>query len=680
MELTTVWFILIAVLWIGYFTLEGFDFGVGMLLPVLGRSDDTERRVLINTIGPVWDGNEVWLLVAGGATFAAFPEWYATLFSGFYLPLLLILRRADRPRPRLRVPRQARRRPPGGAAGTWPSSSARSCRAAVGRRVRQHPARRADRRRPGVRRRLLQPAQPLRAARRAHDAAAVPHPRRDVRRAQDRRRDPRRRPRAGAAPRRSARPSSPWPSWSGPRSMTGTAASAVAFVVAALALVAGLVAVRAGREGWAFLGTFVAIALGVAGLFLALFPDVMPTTLADGVALTTTTPSATDYTLKIMTVVAVIFTPVVLAYQGWTYWVFRKRIAVHHIPDRRRRSPPAVRPTRPLAPPAPGAARGASWPASWSRGVRRQPARDRPGLGRRRPGARRARRRRRSRPPAPGRRWPCWPRRGLAGWLGDVAAARAAASRVGDVAAPPARRAVGRRAARRRLPPASVAVLATRGVTAAEPYLTRYLPALVLAAVLPPLTVVAIATQDLLSARHRAAHAAAGAGVRRPGRPGHPRPGPRAVAGDVLAVWPLPRRRARAAHPGGAPPGRARSPRGSPRSPTATGAPRCGTLRIAFASSVVLELVATLSVALVAVTAGVRLAGGLARPAHRARRPAARARGVLAAAPGRGRVPCRRRGRGDVRGRPRRARGRHRRGQWPTRRAPPGARPASLAT
>ena len=90
MELTTVWFVLIAVLWVGYFVLEGFDFGVGILGPVLGR-DETEKRVLINTIGPVWDGNEVWVLVAGGATFAAFPEWYATLFSGFYLALLLIL-------------------------------------------------------------------------------------------------------------------------------------------------------------------------------------------------------------------------------------------------------------------------------------------------------------------------------------------------------------------------------------------------------------------------------------------------------------------------------------------------------------------------------------------------------------------------------------------------------------
>src|SRR3954470_228785 len=90
MELTTLWFILIAVLWIGYFCLEGFDFGVGMLLPWLAQ-DDPERRLMINTTGPVWDGNEVWLLTAGGATFAAFPEWYATLFSGFYLPLLLIL-------------------------------------------------------------------------------------------------------------------------------------------------------------------------------------------------------------------------------------------------------------------------------------------------------------------------------------------------------------------------------------------------------------------------------------------------------------------------------------------------------------------------------------------------------------------------------------------------------------
>ncbi len=90
MDLNTLWFILIAVLFIGYFILEGFDYGVGILLPFLGKDDD-RRRVMLNAIGPHWDGNEVWLITAGGAMFAAFPLWYATLFSGFYLPLLLIL-------------------------------------------------------------------------------------------------------------------------------------------------------------------------------------------------------------------------------------------------------------------------------------------------------------------------------------------------------------------------------------------------------------------------------------------------------------------------------------------------------------------------------------------------------------------------------------------------------------
>ena len=91
LALTDIWFLLIALLWTGYFVLEGFDFGVGVLLGVLGRDETDRRRSSINTIGPLWDGNEVWLLVAGGATFAAFPEWYASLFSGFYLALLLIL-------------------------------------------------------------------------------------------------------------------------------------------------------------------------------------------------------------------------------------------------------------------------------------------------------------------------------------------------------------------------------------------------------------------------------------------------------------------------------------------------------------------------------------------------------------------------------------------------------------
>src|SRR2546426_2156749 len=90
MNLQILWFVLIAILWSGYFLLEGFDFGVGMLLPFLPR-DEAERGAMFESIGPVWDGNEVWLVVAAGATFAAFPAWYATMFSGFYLALLLVL-------------------------------------------------------------------------------------------------------------------------------------------------------------------------------------------------------------------------------------------------------------------------------------------------------------------------------------------------------------------------------------------------------------------------------------------------------------------------------------------------------------------------------------------------------------------------------------------------------------
>lgn len=90
MTLNTIWFILISILFIGYFILEGFDLGVGILLPFVAK-DDIERRMLINTVGPHWDGNEVWLITAGGAMFAAFPQWYATLFSGFYIALFFML-------------------------------------------------------------------------------------------------------------------------------------------------------------------------------------------------------------------------------------------------------------------------------------------------------------------------------------------------------------------------------------------------------------------------------------------------------------------------------------------------------------------------------------------------------------------------------------------------------------
>jgi cytochrome bd ubiquinol oxidase subunit II len=339
MELTTVWFTLIAVLWIGYFCLEGFDFGVGMLLPVLAK-DDTERRVLINTIGPVWDGNEVWLLVAGGATFAAFPEWYATLFSGFYLPLLLILValivRGLAFEYRAKRDDAAWRRNWDLALIIGSFVPALLWGVAFANILRGVPID-SDLEYTGGFFNLLNPYALLGGVTTlllflTHGAMFV-----------SLKTDGRIRGAARSLALRvgiaAAVAAVAFLLWT--QVDTGSVTSGIAFVVAAAALVGGLAAIAAGREGWAFLGTFVAIALGVAGLFLALFPDVMPTSLASGASLTTTNASATHYTLTIMTVVAVIFTPVVLVYQGWTYWVFRKRIAVHHIPE-------TTAPSRPL--------------------------------------------------------------------------------------------------------------------------------------------------------------------------------------------------------------------------------------------------------------------------------------------------------------------------------------------
>jgi cytochrome bd ubiquinol oxidase subunit II len=331
MELTTVWFILIAVLWIGYFCLEGFDFGVGMLLPVLAKSD-TERRVLINTIGPVWDGNEVWLLVAGGATFAAFPEWYATLFSGFYLPLLLILLalivRGLAFEYRAKRDDAAWKRNWDLAIIVGSFLPALLWGVAFANILRGVPID-ADLEYVGGFFNLLNPYALLGGAMTlllflTHGAMFISL-KTDGRIRTD---AGRLAVRLGAA---AAVVTVLFLGWT--QIETGTVASGLAFALAAVALLGGLYAAMLGREGWGFLGTFVAIALGVAGLFLGLFPDVMPTSLSDGVSLTTSNAAATHYTLTIMTVVAVIFTPLVLAYQAWSYWVFRKRISVHHIPE-----------------------------------------------------------------------------------------------------------------------------------------------------------------------------------------------------------------------------------------------------------------------------------------------------------------------------------------------------------
>jgi cytochrome bd ubiquinol oxidase subunit II len=331
-ELTTFWFIAIAVLFTGYFVLEGFDFGVGALLPVLGR-DERERRVVINTIGPVWDGNEVWIIAAGGAMFAAFPEWYATLFSGFYLPLLLILvalivrgvafeyrGKRDDPLWRARwdkaivfgslVP-----------AVLWGVAFANIVRGVPVDAAGEYVGNLAD---------LLHPYALLGGLTTLalfviHGAVFLAlKTRGDIR------------IRANRLARRLGTPTAViavvFLGWTMVEVSAGPVAVALAGT-AAVALLAGLGANRAQREGWAFTGTAVAIGLAVVALFTAMFPNVMPSSLDPAYSLTTANASSTPYTLRIMTWVALVFLPLVMGYQAWSYWVFRKRIDVNNIPQ-----------------------------------------------------------------------------------------------------------------------------------------------------------------------------------------------------------------------------------------------------------------------------------------------------------------------------------------------------------
>ncbi|MFH9615382.1 cytochrome d ubiquinol oxidase subunit II [Streptomyces pratensis] len=331
MELHDVWFVLIAVLWTGYFFLEGFDFGIGVLTKLLARNRK-ERRVLINTIGPVWDGNEVWLLSAGGATFAAFPEWYATLFSGFYLPLLLILLclivrgvafeyRAKRPEERWQTNWEQ--------AIFWTSLiPAVLWGVAFGNIVRGVKID-ADMEYVGNLWDLLNPYAILgglvtlflftfhgsvfAALKTVGDIRA------------------RARGLAFKLGLATAVLALGFLVWT--QADNGNGWSLTAMIIAVASLVAAIAAIAAGREGWSFAFSGVTIAAAVAMLFLTLFPNVMPSSLNDAWNLTVSNASSSPYTLKIMTWCAGIATPVVLLYQGWTYWVFRKRIGTHHIAD-----------------------------------------------------------------------------------------------------------------------------------------------------------------------------------------------------------------------------------------------------------------------------------------------------------------------------------------------------------
>ncbi|MFJ4949647.1 cytochrome d ubiquinol oxidase subunit II [Streptomyces sp. NPDC088760] len=329
MELHDVWFVLIAVLWTGYFFLEGFDFGVGILTKLLARNRP-ERRVLINTIGPVWDGNEVWLLTAGGATFAAFPEWYATLFSGFYLPFLVILVclivRGVAFEYRAKRPEETWQRNWETAifwtsllpAFLWGVAFGNIVGGVKIDRHFEYVGSVGD---------LLNPYALLGGLVTLtlftfHGAVFTAL-------------------KTVGDIRVRARKLARWVGlvaavvalafllWTQAESGDGT--SLIALIAAVVALVAALVANQLGREGWAFALSGVTITAAVAMLFLSLFPNVMPSTLNGDWSLTVTNASSSPYTLKIMTWLAVIATPVVLLYQGWTYWVFRKRIGTQHL-------------------------------------------------------------------------------------------------------------------------------------------------------------------------------------------------------------------------------------------------------------------------------------------------------------------------------------------------------------
>ena len=329
MHLYDFWFGVIAVLWIGYFVLEGFDFGVGMLLRILGR-DDTDRRVLINTIGPVWDGNEVWLLVAGGATFAAFPLWYSSLFSGFYLALLLVLvaliLRGVAFEFRGKIDSLRWR-------NTWDwvivfgsAAPALLWGVAFGNIVHGVPLD-AEHHFTGTFFTLLNPYALLGGLATLtlfafHGAVFLTLKTTDALRDRARTLS---RVLGGAAIVFGG-------VFLGYTAIEHGGWAWLTSLVAAALLVAGVLFAAGEREGFAFASTAGAIIAVTFTLFWSLYPNVLPSTTDPAFSLTTTNASSTPYTLQIMTWVAVAFIPIVLAYQAWTYWVFRKRISRTSIP------------------------------------------------------------------------------------------------------------------------------------------------------------------------------------------------------------------------------------------------------------------------------------------------------------------------------------------------------------
>jgi cytochrome d ubiquinol oxidase subunit II len=335
MDLEIFWFILIAVLWSGYFLLEGFDFGVGMLLPFVPRNE-SERGAMFESIGPVWDGNEVWLVVAAGATFAAFPAWYATMFSGFYLALLLLLffliirvvsfewrEKGESPRWRA-VWLWANAIGSTGIALIWGIGLASLIHGVPLDSSGDYDGNFID---------LLTPytvfagiAFVLLFA--FHGASYL-----------ELRTTGGLLERVGTAARRLALPAAvvgaAFLIWTIvvaiDRNDKDVFPVVVPAVLGIVALALALGSVFAGRSGLAFTMTALAAVAFVATLFTGLYPRVMVSSPNFANSLDVSGAASAHYTLAVMTVVALIVTPIVLLYQSWTYYVFRARISGEEI-------------------------------------------------------------------------------------------------------------------------------------------------------------------------------------------------------------------------------------------------------------------------------------------------------------------------------------------------------------
>ncbi len=331
MDLPTLWFWIVGFLFIGYFVLDGFDFGVGMALPFLGR-DEIDRRVMINTIGPVWDLNETWLIVAGASLFAAFPEWYATLFSGFYLALLLILlaliARGVSFEYRHHRPESRWKKWFDGMIVVGSAVPALLWGVAFANIVHGVPLD-AEHNYTGTLVDLLNPYALLGGLTTlllffTHGVVFL-----------SLKTDGDLRLRARALAVRSGLVTivvaAAFLLWT--NADHGTPLSWLVAGIAAVALIAAYVATLRSRELPSFWLMAVSIATAVASLFLGLAPNVMPASNDVANSLTIHNASSTTYTLTVMSWIALAMLPIVLAYQIWTYWILRKRVTRESIPQ-----------------------------------------------------------------------------------------------------------------------------------------------------------------------------------------------------------------------------------------------------------------------------------------------------------------------------------------------------------